>query len=202
MTSVAVPSTGPDPDSLMDPRFGRAPYFIIFDLDTMKYETVQNTFMNAPSAAGIQTAQLLIDKKVDVVLSGNVGPNAYQALVSAGIQVIPISARTAREAVEIYKKGGASQQHPQAPPQPYPPAPMPAWGRGGWGRRRGGGWGWQGSGMYPPPMPAYPPYPPMSYPAQQMSREEEIFFLEQEIKRLEDELESARRRLKELKGEK
>ncbi|RSN77679.1 NifB/NifX family molybdenum-iron cluster-binding protein [Candidatus Methanodesulfokora washburnensis] len=201
MTRVAVPSTGPDPDSPMDPRFGRAPYFIIFDLDTMKYETVQNTFMNAPSAAGIQTAQLLIDKKVDVVLSGNVGPNAYQALVSAGIQVIPISARTAREAVEIYKKGGASQQHPQAPPQPYPPAPMPAWGRGGWGRRRGG-WGWQGSGMYPPPMPAYPPYPPMPYPAQQMSREEEIFFLEQEIKRLEDELESARRRLKELKGEK
>ncbi|MGB9631415.1 MAG: NifB/NifX family molybdenum-iron cluster-binding protein [Candidatus Methanodesulfokora sp.] len=192
MVRVAVPSTGPDPDSPMDPRFGRAPYFIIFDLDTMKHEVVQNTFMSSAGGAGIQAAQLLIDKEVNVVLSGNVGPNAYQALVSAGIQVIPISARTAREAVEIYKKGGVAPS--QAAPQP--PPMMPPWGRGrgGWG-----GWGWQmmGYGMYPPPMPAYPPYP-----AQQMSKEEEIFLLEQEIKRLEEELESARKRLKELKGEK
>lgn len=200
MVRVAVPSTGPDPDSPMDPRFGRAPYFIIFDLNTMKHEVVQNTAASSTGGAGISAAQLLIDREVNVVLSGNVGPNAYQALVSAGIQVIPISARTAREAVEIYKRGGAPSQ---VPPTQVPPAP--GWGWGGWRRGGGmgrggwGGWGWQmaGYGMYPPPMPAYPPYP-----APQMSKEEEIFFLEQEIKRLEEELESAKKRLKELKGEK
>jgi len=102
---VAVSATEPSLDATIDPRFGRCPYFVIVDTETMQYEAVPNTSQSAPHGAGIQSAQIIANKGTKIVLTGNVGPNAYQALSAAGIQIITGAFGTVREVVEKYKRG-------------------------------------------------------------------------------------------------
>lgn len=102
---VAITSQGPTLDSPMDPRFGRAAYFIIFDLDTGKTEVLPNPSLVAPGGAGVQSAQLMSAKGASYVISGNFGPNALPALEAGGVKAIAGNWRTVREAVEAFKKG-------------------------------------------------------------------------------------------------
>jgi predicted Fe-Mo cluster-binding NifX family protein len=102
---VAVSAAGADLDAVVDPRFGRCPYFVIVDTDTMQFEAVPNTSQNAASGAGIQAAQIIVSKGARAVLTGNIGPNAYQALSAAGIHTITGATGTIKEAVTKYKNG-------------------------------------------------------------------------------------------------
>ena len=105
---LAVTAQGIDLDSPMDPRFGRCQYFVIIDLDTEEFEAIANQSLMASGGAGIQSAQFLADRKVDAVITGNVGPNAERALQGAGIKVYTMTSGTVREAVEAYKAGKLS----------------------------------------------------------------------------------------------
>jgi len=69
---LAVTSMGDNLDSQVDPRFGRCQYFVIVDPETMQFEAVQNPNIQAGSGAGIATAQMIAQKGVDTVLTGNV----------------------------------------------------------------------------------------------------------------------------------
>jgi predicted Fe-Mo cluster-binding NifX family protein len=102
---IAVSSTAPDLDAQVDPRFGRCQYFVIADSDTMEFEGVENTNMMAGGGAGIATAQMIANKGAQVVLTGNCGPNAYQTLSAAGIQVITGASGTVRDALEGFRTG-------------------------------------------------------------------------------------------------
>ena len=105
---VAVSSTGRDLDSAVDPRFGRCLYFVVVDTETMAFEAFPNTSIGAAHGAGIQAAQIVASKGVKVVLTGNVGPNAFTALSTSGVQVVTGAAGTVRDAVERFKRGELS----------------------------------------------------------------------------------------------
>jgi predicted Fe-Mo cluster-binding NifX family protein len=92
-------------DAPVEPRFGRSPYFLIVDSESMDFETISNLASNAVGGAGIQAAQTVASKGARVLITGSVGPNAFQALSSAGIRVVTGGSGTVREAVERYKKG-------------------------------------------------------------------------------------------------
>ncbi|HDO41820.1 MAG TPA: dinitrogenase iron-molybdenum cofactor biosynthesis protein [Candidatus Bathyarchaeota archaeon] len=102
---VCVSATANSLDAPVDPRFGRCPYFIIVDLETMRFEAVPNMASGAIGGAGIQAAQIVASKGVKVVITGNVGPNAFQALSAAGIKIVTGAYGTVREAIEKYKRG-------------------------------------------------------------------------------------------------
>ncbi|MEM3055937.1 MAG: NifB/NifX family molybdenum-iron cluster-binding protein [Candidatus Bathyarchaeia archaeon] len=89
----------------VDPRFGRCPYFLIVELEDMGFEAIGNPALAAAGGAGIQAAQVLKERGVEVVITGNVGPNAFQALSAAGIRVITGVYGTVREAIERYRRG-------------------------------------------------------------------------------------------------
>jgi predicted Fe-Mo cluster-binding NifX family protein len=103
---ICVTSSGKGLDDLMDPRFGRCQYLIIVDTESTQHEAIQNPAMNAGGGAGIQAAQLVANKGVEVVLTGNVGPNAYHTLSTADIKiVVGLAGIAARQAIEDFKAG-------------------------------------------------------------------------------------------------
>ena len=103
---IAVTSTGKDLDSNMDPRFGRAAYFIIVNPETMEYETVENSQnLNLPQGAGIQAGKTVVDNNVDVLITGNCGPKAFKVLQSAGVEIFTGAEGNVADAVSKYKNG-------------------------------------------------------------------------------------------------
>jgi len=96
-------------DSQIDPRFGRCQYFLIVDSETMELEAVSNKGAIASGGAGIQAAQTIANKGVSVLITGDIGPNAFQILSPAGIKVFTGASGTVREALERYKGGSLRQ---------------------------------------------------------------------------------------------
>jgi predicted Fe-Mo cluster-binding NifX family protein len=106
---ICVTASGTTLDALVDPRFGRAAYLAIVDSESMAFETILNAAAGAMGGAGIQAAQTLTKKGVDVLITGNVGPNAFQVLSAAGIKTVTGASGTVREVVEKYKRGELSE---------------------------------------------------------------------------------------------
>ena len=102
---IAVTSKSNNLESEIDPRFGRCSYFLIVDTDTMNFEYLSNESAMASGGAGIQAAQNVAKTGAEVVVTGNMGPNAFQTLSAAGIRVFIGANGTVKEAVEKYKKG-------------------------------------------------------------------------------------------------
>jgi len=102
---IAISATGTGLADQVDPRFGRCGHFVIFDLDTMKHEALDNSSATAGGGAGVAAVQMVVNKGVGAVLMGNCGPNAYEVLSAAGIQVMTGISGTVQEAIEGYRAG-------------------------------------------------------------------------------------------------
>lgn len=99
---IAVSSQGTDLTSSVDPRFARAPYFLIFDTSDESVEVVNNDqSVQAAHGAGVQAAQIVADKKVDIVISGNFGPTAFATLSAAGIKTATWAEGKVSQAIEL-----------------------------------------------------------------------------------------------------
>jgi predicted Fe-Mo cluster-binding NifX family protein/ferredoxin len=158
---IAVTSTGPTFDDNVEARFGRCAYFLIVDTDTMQSEALENPNIALGGGAGIQSAQLMSEKRVIAILTGNCGPNAFNVFGQAGIQVIVGVTGPVRKAVEQFKAGTfSSASGPNvashfgmntSPTDPTPtgqPMTGPLGQGGGMGLGTGGGRGMgRGGGM-------------------------------------------------------
>ena len=83
---LVITSQGPDLGSNVDPRFGRARYFIMMDMDTNNFSVADNSVnLNAIQGAGIQAGKNVVDLKADAVLTGHIGPKALDTLKAAAV---------------------------------------------------------------------------------------------------------------------
>ena len=98
---IAVTAQEPNLDGPVDPRFGRAAYFVLFDAVTGEHSVHDNKQnLNAPQGAGIQAAQKISELQADVLLTGHVGPKAFQTLQAAEIVVYSSVTGSVREALD------------------------------------------------------------------------------------------------------
>jgi predicted Fe-Mo cluster-binding NifX family protein len=146
---IAVSAGGPSLDSPIDPRFGRCQYLLIVDSESLDFEAVENPAVMAPGGAGIQAAQLVASMGAGAVITGNCGPNAYQVLSAAGIEVFVGASGSVREAIEAYRKGElrATPGPSTGPYSGMDPGMGPGMGGGMGGGRGGGMGGGRGGGM-------------------------------------------------------
>ncbi len=102
---IAVTALGRELDSEVDPRFGRARYILILDKAGSLLEVVDNSAgINAMKGAGIQAGKALADRRVDVLLTGHCGPNAFKTLKAAKIRIALTQNGTVRQALERFNR--------------------------------------------------------------------------------------------------
>jgi predicted Fe-Mo cluster-binding NifX family protein len=107
---VAVTSLGQDLECKVDPRFGRASWFIVIDTETNQYQAVSNEQnLNAGQGAGIQSAENISRHSVEAVITGNCGPKAFRTLGAAGIRIYCGADGTVSEALEKFRSGKLEQ---------------------------------------------------------------------------------------------
>ena len=103
---AAITSTGEDLQSGVDPRFGRARWFVVVDTESDASEALDNEQnLNAMQGAGVQAAQNVSEAGVEAVITGNVGPKAFSVLGAAGIKIYTGATGTVADALEAFKAG-------------------------------------------------------------------------------------------------
>ncbi len=103
---IALSSKGKDLTTALDPRFGRAAGFIIYDTETDNYEYISNEEnLNANQGAGVQTAQKIANSGAQAVISGHIGPKAFSALNAGNVKIYLTDKATVQEAVAAFKDG-------------------------------------------------------------------------------------------------
>ena len=105
---IAVSATHRSLDADVDPRFGRCMCFIIVeteDNEIKSHKEISNEAVQATRGAGIQAAQTVANAGVEVVITGNIGPNAFNVLSQTGIKVVTGATGKVSEVVEKYLKG-------------------------------------------------------------------------------------------------
>lgn len=104
--NIILTAVSPNIESEVDPRFGRGAYLLVVNTDTLEWTAHPNAGVRASGGAGIQAAQFATDQHVEAVISGDFGPNAYNALQASGIAMYVYGdCRTTQEAVTRFKDG-------------------------------------------------------------------------------------------------
>jgi predicted Fe-Mo cluster-binding NifX family protein len=103
---IAISSQGKELNANLDPRFGRAAYFIIVDPETMAFEVVENSQnLNLSQGAGIQVGKTIADNKVDVLITGHCGPKAFKVLKGAGVKIMTGAGGKVADAIAQFNSG-------------------------------------------------------------------------------------------------
>ena len=103
---IAFTTSGEDLSAPLDSRFGRAPKFLIYDLEDDTFEVVDNEQnLDAAQGAGIQSAETVARQGVKGLVTVHCGPKAFRVLAAAGIKVFNTDAPTVAEALKQYRSG-------------------------------------------------------------------------------------------------
>ncbi|MFH1875189.1 MAG: NifB/NifX family molybdenum-iron cluster-binding protein [Pseudomonadota bacterium] len=103
---ILITATDNSLDAQVDPRFGRAKFFAVYETDNDQVEFISNEQnLNAASGAGIQAGSNAVKTGTKVVITGNCGPKAFRTLNEAGIKIISGASGTIKEVAEKFKKG-------------------------------------------------------------------------------------------------
>jgi len=188
---ICITSTGDSLEAQVDPRFGRCPYFILYDTDTDNFQAFENSSMTAVSGAGIQAAQFVVNEGAEIVITGNVGPNSFGVFNAAGVKIIiGVAGIKVKDAIEKFKKGELKTFASN-------PTVAGHYGTGmGKGMGMGMGRGMMGYGQQ------FPPSPPASAPQNPVSKEEELNFLKKQLEEMMKNIEIITKRIEQLSKEK
>jgi predicted Fe-Mo cluster-binding NifX family protein len=98
---IAISSTGKTINDEISEVFGRCPYFLIVENKKI-IEIIKNESVNQRGGAGISASKLMAEKKIDIVISNNVGPRALDVLEQFKIKIV-LKKGTVEKAIEEIK---------------------------------------------------------------------------------------------------
>jgi predicted Fe-Mo cluster-binding NifX family protein len=106
---IVVSATDKTIEAVMDQRFGRAPWFVLVDSETGEWSAHGNAAAESGHGAGIEASRAVAALGAEVVITGDVGPNAHRTLDAARIPVYSARRMTVSEAVKAWSEGALSQ---------------------------------------------------------------------------------------------
>ncbi len=84
---IAIPVNNKSLESGVCQSFGRAPYFLIYDLDSKESDFLKNSAAISQGGAGVKAAQLIVDGKASALLTPRCGDNAADILKIANVKL-------------------------------------------------------------------------------------------------------------------
>jgi predicted Fe-Mo cluster-binding NifX family protein len=105
---IVVTANGADLDAPSSPIFGRCATYLLVDTESMQVQALANPALSASGGAGVQAAQYVIAQGAQAVVTGNVGPNAFNVFQAAGVPVYQFAVGTVRQAIQAYTGGQLS----------------------------------------------------------------------------------------------
>lgn len=101
---ICVTSSNSVIESPVSVVFGRCLYFLIFDEKGKLKETISNEAIGSMRGAGVAAAQIVISKGADILITGNIGPNALMVLQQSKIKVYQGAGMSVKQALEALKE--------------------------------------------------------------------------------------------------
>ena len=100
---VAITATGNTLESTIDQRFGRCSHFVIYDTDSKSLEYIPNPNKDAEEGAGPASVQMVAEKNVSKIISGEFGIKIKPLLDSLSIQMIVVkdAEKTVKEIITL-----------------------------------------------------------------------------------------------------
>lgn len=105
---IGIPVDNNRMDGNISSHFGRTEYFLIYNTENEESNFIVNDAMNAQGGAGIKAAQILVDNKVDAIISPRLGQNAYEVVNGAGIKIYEYQGVSIVENIEKLKSDSLS----------------------------------------------------------------------------------------------
>ena len=103
---IVITTSGNDLQAPLDPRFGRAAGYLLYDSESAAFELIANAKAQETShGAGILAAERVARTGAKVLITGHCGPKAFRVLQAAGVKVYNCEAATVAEALEQYRAG-------------------------------------------------------------------------------------------------
>ncbi|TRO81896.1 NifB/NifX family molybdenum-iron cluster-binding protein [Trichloromonas acetexigens] len=103
---IVVTTSGNDLQAPLDPRFGRAVGYLLYDTESAAFELIDNAKAQETShGAGILAAERVARTGAKALITGHCGPKAFRVLQAAGVKVYNCEAATVAEALEQYRAG-------------------------------------------------------------------------------------------------
>jgi len=112
---VGVSAQAATLDAAVEPRFGRCPFGIVVDSESMEFDAFENQNTSGSGGAGPRTVQEFVDRGAQTILTGRLGPSAQEALYTSGMEIVTGVSGTVRQAVETFMEGPSARKGVAAP---------------------------------------------------------------------------------------
>jgi predicted Fe-Mo cluster-binding NifX family protein len=88
---IAIPAANSTIDSPVDDRFGRCPYFCVYNSDNRETSFLENTYKGGSGGVGPQVAEFLANNHIQKIMAIEIGPKAMDLLNRLNIKTEIIS---------------------------------------------------------------------------------------------------------------
>jgi len=105
---IVIPVDNKNLESSVCISFGRTPYFLIYDTQTKESVFVDNSAAASQGGAGIKAAQLVVDRKVEVLLTPRCGENAAEVIKAANIKIYKTGSGSVEDNIHEFSQGKLS----------------------------------------------------------------------------------------------
>ena len=85
--------------------FGRAPYFLFYNMETKDVVFIENSAATSQGGAGIKAAQMVVDNQVDALLTPRCGENAAEVLNAANVKIYKTSSASVQDNIAAFEEG-------------------------------------------------------------------------------------------------